>query len=190
MYTQAYQSHPKGAILVTDAMCALGLPPGRHMLGALEVDVIVQGESINSSKSKRKSSSSSSSSQGSNSNSSSQGSSSSNDPIVTELKQGQQLKAVLASNHDTLAGSVASMDECVRNYISFTGCSIIEALEAASLHPALTLGIEQQKGSLDPGKDADLVFLNPKTLQVRATFVSGVCCYTSTNAWKEKLRIF
>ena len=182
MYTQAYQSHPKGAILVTDAMCALGLPPGRHMLGALEVDVIVQGESMNSSKSKLKSSSSSSSS--------SQGSSSSNDPIVTELKQGQQLKAVLASNHDTLAGSVASMDECVRNYISFTGCSIIEALEAASLHPALTLGIEQQKGSLDPGKDADLVFLNPKTLQVRATFVSGVCCYTSTNEWKEKLRIF
>ena len=182
MYTQAYQSHPKGAILVTDAMCALGLPPGRHMLGALEVDVIVQGESMNSSKSKLKSSSSSSSS--------SHGSSSSNDPIVTELKQGQQLKAVLASNHDTLAGSVASMDECVRNYISFTGCSIIEALEAASLHPALTLGIEQQKGSLDPGKDADLVFLNPKTLQVRATFVSGVCCYTSTNEWKEKLRIF
>ena len=188
MYTQAYQSHPKGAILVTDAMCALGLPPGRHMLGALEVDVIVQGESINSSKSKRKSSGSSSSS--SSSQGSSQGSSSSNDPIVTELKQGQQLKAVLASNHDTLAGSVASMDECVRNYISFTGCSIIEALEAASLHPALTLGIEQQKGSLDPGKDADLVFLNPKTLQVRATFVSGVCCYTSTNEWKEKLRIF
>ena len=170
-------------------MCALGLPPGRHMLGALEVDVIVQGESMNSSKSKRKSSGSSSSSSSS-SQGSSQGSSSSNDPIVTELKQGQQLKAVLASNHDTLAGSVASMDECVRNYISFTGCSIIEALEAASLHPALTLGIEQQKGSLDPGKDADLVFLNPKTLQVRATFVSGVCCYTSTNAWKEKLRIF
>lgn len=35
----AWQSHPSGCILVTDAMCALGLPPGHHMYGDLPVTV-------------------------------------------------------------------------------------------------------------------------------------------------------
>jgi N-acetylglucosamine-6-phosphate deacetylase len=36
---------------------------------------------------------------------------------------------------DTLAGSVARLDACVRNFKSFTSCSHVEAIEAASLHP-------------------------------------------------------
>ena len=63
-----------------------------------------------------------------------------------------------------------------------------EALNAASLHPARAVGLEQYKGSLTPGKDADFVFLNPKTLKVRATFVSGVMCYASNEHWKERLK--
>ena len=49
-----------------------------------------------------------------------------------------------------------------------------EALESASLHPARALGLEGRKGTLKPGKDADIVLLDPETLTVRATFVSGV----------------
>ena len=37
---------------------------------------------------------------------------------------------------DTLAGVVMSLDRCVRCFRKFTGCSKVEALEAASLHPA------------------------------------------------------
>ena len=35
----AYKAHPKGAVLVTDAMCAMGLGEGRHKLGAMEVNI-------------------------------------------------------------------------------------------------------------------------------------------------------
>ena len=35
----AYQSHPKGAILVTDAMSALGLPDGIHKLGDSKLEI-------------------------------------------------------------------------------------------------------------------------------------------------------
>jgi N-acetylglucosamine-6-phosphate deacetylase len=40
---------------------------------------------------------------------------------------------------DTLAGSVARLDACVRNFHSFTSCSLVEAIEAASLHPVSLL---------------------------------------------------
>ncbi len=140
----AFNSHPGGAVLVTDAMCAMGLPPGRHMLGALEVDVLEM----------RRSESHPGGGGGGGA--------------------GPRTKKAVLVGTDTLAGSVVSMDTCVRNYIDFTGCAVAEALEAASLHPARAIGVSKTKGSLEPGKDADFCLLDPDTLEVRATFVSGV----------------
>jgi len=48
----------------------------------------------------------------------------------------------------------------------------VEAIEAASLHPAKLLGRDDRKGSLDFGKDADFIFLNDK-LEVQATYIAG-----------------
>lgn len=60
---------------------------------------------------------------------------------------------------------------------SFPDCSLEYALEAASLHPAKALGIEDRKGKLDFGCDADFVFLHPETLKVQSTWIAGECVY-------------
>ena len=47
-----------------------------------------------------------------------------------------------------------------------------------SIHliPARLIGMEERKGSIAPGKDADLVVLDDQ-LNVKQTYVSGVCVY-------------
>ncbi|XP_072123424.1 N-acetylglucosamine-6-phosphate deacetylase [Mobula birostris] len=72
----------------------------------------------------------------------------------------------------TLCGSIATMDMCVRHLRQAAGCSAEAALEAASLHPAQLLGIEDRKGTLDYGSDADLVLLDEQ-LNVQATYIAG-----------------
>ncbi|KAF9486026.1 Metallo-dependent hydrolase [Pholiota conissans] len=60
----------------------------------------------------------------------------------------------------TLAGSVVTLDTCVRNFSRFTGCSLGEAIKCATYNPAKCLGIENKKGTLRPGAHADLVVLD------------------------------
>ena len=54
----------------------------------------------------------------------------------------------------------------------FPGCTVVEAVEGATLHPAQVLGIEQRKGTLDFDTDADMVLLDDR-LCVQATFIAG-----------------
>ena len=81
-------------------------------------------------------------------------------------------RAVLEENHDTLAGSIVTIDECVRNYIKFTNCSKEEALRNATINPARAAHIHHKKGSLDANMDADFLFLDDD-LHVLATFIGG-----------------
>ncbi|XP_028132205.2 N-acetylglucosamine-6-phosphate deacetylase [Diabrotica virgifera virgifera] len=77
---------------------------------------------------------------------------------------------------NTLCGSVASMIECVRFFINATGCPWEYALEAASLHPAKVLGIDDRKGRLNAGADADFIVLDSH-LQLRSTWIAGEKVY-------------
>lgn len=72
----------------------------------------------------------------------------------------------------TLAGSVAPMNFGVSNFARSTGCSLAEAVEMASLNPALVIGVADRKGSLEPGKDADLVIIDEE-VNVYLTMVKG-----------------
>jgi adenine deaminase len=48
----------------------------------------------------------------------------------------------------------------VRNLVSWTSCSIAQAVECVTTHPAKLLGITDKKGGLSAGLDADLVVLD------------------------------
>lgn len=61
----------------------------------------------------------------------------------------------------TLAGSIVHMDQAVRNLITFSGCSLAQAVGAASANVA-RLTRARSKGRLQPGADADLVLLDEK----------------------------
>lgn len=84
-------------------------------------------------------------------------------------------KAVIAGT-TTLCGSIATMDFCVRFLMKSTGCSKVEALEAASLHPAEVVGIQDKKGTLEFGTDADFVLLDDD-LHVLSTWIAGECVW-------------
>jgi predicted amidohydrolase YtcJ len=56
--------------------------------------------------------------------------------------------------------SCVTLDECVRNLANWTSCSIAQAVECVTAHPAELLGISNKKGSLRYGLDADLVILD------------------------------
>lgn len=81
---------------------------------------------------------------------------------------------------DTLCGNMSSMDECIRRFRKATDCSIVYALEAASLHPAKCLNIDHVKGTLNFGCDADFVLLDNE-LNVKSTWIAGECVYNEKN---------
>lgn len=145
--SMAYQCHPRGCILVTDAMAAMGLGDGLHSLGNMKV--CTKGD------------------------------------------------CATVAGTDTLAGSVVSMDTCVKRFRQFTRCTIGEALLCATLHPAMALkrhtatshgggsggggGINNDQGCamsdapigmLEVGAKADVILLNEE-LDVLATWVGG-----------------
>eukprot|EP00730_Choanoeca_flexa_P011282 TRINITY_DN242_c0_g1_i1.p1 TRINITY_DN242_c0_g1~~TRINITY_DN242_c0_g1_i1.p1 ORF type:complete len:403 (+),score=63.92 TRINITY_DN242_c0_g1_i1:58-1266(+) len=76
---------------------------------------------------------------------------------------------------DTLAGSAITMDACFRKFAKAT--DYVAAARAASTHPAEMLGIDDKKGHLKPGYDADLVLLD-SDWQVAQTYIAGQCVYS------------
>lgn len=78
----------------------------------------------------------------------------------------------------TIAGSVLTMNRAVANAIQFTGMTLIDAAYTASLAPAKVCGVEDRKGSLVPGKDADLTILD-HDFSVAQTICAGRLAYST-----------
>ena len=74
------------------------------------------------------------------------------------------------------AGSVATANLLVRNMINLAGVSLQDAVKMATLTPARILKIDDAKGSIDRGKDADIVVFD-EDINVRMTIVEGKLVY-------------
>jgi N-acetylglucosamine-6-phosphate deacetylase len=77
----------------------------------------------------------------------------------------------------TIGGSTAALNGCVRNIIRLAGASFREAVQMASFNPARVLGLDDRRGSLQPGKFADLALVDAD-LNVFMTFVKGKLVYS------------
>lgn len=76
----------------------------------------------------------------------------------------------------TIAGSVLTMNAAVGNAMNFTGMGLIDAAHTSSLAPARVCGVADRKGSIEIGKDADLVVLKPD-FSVSCTIRAGQMVY-------------
>ena len=74
------------------------------------------------------------------------------------------------------AGSTLSQDTALRNLMAFTGRGAEDVLPLLTENPARLMGIFDRKGSIEAGKDADLVVLD-EAWQVRRTVVGGKTVY-------------
>jgi N-acetylglucosamine-6-phosphate deacetylase len=73
----------------------------------------------------------------------------------------------------TLAGSMLDMATAVRNCVRVLGIPLEVALRYASTHPASFLGLEHRLGVLNTNCRADMVAIDPNTIQVLQTWVAG-----------------
>ena len=76
----------------------------------------------------------------------------------------------------TIAGSVLKLNKGVWNVYTNSKIPLHECVNCASLNPATTLGIQDKKGSIKAGKDADFVILDNE-FNVRKTIIGGKIKY-------------
>lgn len=76
------------------------------------------------------------------------------------------------ADHSSLAGSLATMDKLVKTMVNKAGIHLEDAVRMASETPARVIGVENTKGTLQKGKDADIVILD-KDVNVRCVFSYG-----------------
>lgn len=75
------------------------------------------------------------------------------------------------------AGSVATTDRLVRTMINLAGVPLVDAIKMMTLTPARILRIDKNKGSIQIGKDADLVIFD-ENINVSNTILEGNVIYT------------
>lgn len=74
------------------------------------------------------------------------------------------------------AGSVATTDRLVRTMLKIGDIPLTEIIRMISLNPAGVMKVEAEKGSIDIGKDADIVVFDDN-IQVQYTMVKGNMVY-------------
>jgi N-acetylglucosamine-6-phosphate deacetylase len=98
------------------------------------------------------------------------------DSILGSLKDGQRVLVedgvAKLPDRTAFAGSVATADRCVRTFRDLAEIPLEEAVSMMTESPARVLGIDKHKGSLQPGKDADIIIFD-ENINIKHTIISG-----------------
>ena len=76
------------------------------------------------------------------------------------------------ADRSALAGSIATMDRLIRTMVQKAEVPLADTIRMISETPARIMGVDDRKGTLQRGKDADLMVLD-KDLNVRAVWAMG-----------------
>ncbi len=108
-------------------------------------------------------------------------------PAGTDLKEIEFLGRKLEIIGDAcylagglLAGNALTMNRAIKLFQEYTSASLLETINMASLNPARILGLDKTKGSLEVGKDADVVILDQE-MNVEMTMIEGEMVYSKEN---------
>ena len=74
-------------------------------------------------------------------------------------------------DRSSFAGSVATMDVCFETAVRY-GVPLTDAAKSCTLTPAGIAGVANRKGSLEKGKDADVLLFDSK-LRLQTVFIKG-----------------
>ncbi len=80
---------------------------------------------------------------------------------------------VATIDNGALAGSVSDLMRCLTVAVRDMGIPLASAVKAASANPARALGLDAERGAIEPGKVADAVLLDKETLDLRAVVLRG-----------------
>lgn len=73
----------------------------------------------------------------------------------------------------TIAGSATDLAACLKWAVREAGIPLAAAVKAATANPARVIGVEGERGSIEPGKVADAVLLDAETLDVKHVVLRG-----------------
>ena len=76
------------------------------------------------------------------------------------------------ADRSALAGSIATMDRLIRTIVQKAEIPLQDACRMCSETPARIMGVLDRKGTLEKGKDADIIALDDD-LNVRAVWAMG-----------------
>lgn len=79
-------------------------------------------------------------------------------------------------SNGSLAGSVLTMDNAVKNIVDWNISTLEDAIKMATYIPALSCNIDNVCGSLCQGIDADFIVID-NDFNIHETYINGICKY-------------
>lgn len=97
-------------------------------------------------------------------------------PKLGSLKNGQETiiadGVAFMPDGKAFAGSVCTTDRCVRTMVKLADVPLPDAVRMITVNPARYIGVNDRKGSLEPGMDADICVFD-EDVNIKAVFVGG-----------------